>query len=482
MKYGRLLCAATLLIACTNGDSENTKNTQNNGETPDECNDSNDSKTTIPEPNETDESTSDEKTDKADDKDDDGKDDDDDDRGADKDADAPGDSEEPATSQEVPPIQEVDILVMVDDSGSMAQEQVRLERQLHALVGSLAAGNRAFPAGPMSDAVRFTPVQSVHIGVITSNLGRPPGVMTIASPNCNDDNGATAGGNGALQSSGEIASHDIVDMSAMQVVRPGDPACESVNIAPAYLAFGEGAGEVDPMEVAARDKSLADFSCIATRGTTGCGIEQPLEAIWKALAPESVKDFVGPDTRGQATRANAGFLRPESTVVVLMLSDEDDCTVSAAGTGIFERNGEPYVGVRCQILKDIPSQDTGVQPIARYVDGLLSLRKDHPERVIYAAIAGFPQNGADLTRPKALLQHPRMKVELDPVSNGKDLQGVCGADSVGGKAYPGRRYAELADAFAAAGGSFLLQSICDESYGAIRDGLVAKIAAANGMP
>jgi hypothetical protein len=27
-------------------------------------------------------------------------------------------------------------------------------------------------------------VQSVHIGVITSNLGRPPGVTTIASPRC----------------------------------------------------------------------------------------------------------------------------------------------------------------------------------------------------------------------------------------------------------------------------------------------------------
>jgi hypothetical protein len=382
----------------------------------------------------------------------------------------------------VRPIQEVDILVMMDDSGSMAQEQVRLERQLHALVGSLATGNRAFPAAPQSDADRFTPVQSVHIGVITSNLGRPPGVMTVANPVCTEDNGAAGGGNGVLQSSGEIASHDIVEASTMQVVKPGDPACGSVNIAPAYLAFGEGAGEVDPMDVAARDKSLADFSCIATRGTNGCGIEQSLEAIWKALAPASVKDFVGPDTLGQATRANAGFLRPNSTVVVLMLTDEDDCSVNAAGTEMFERNGMPSVGVRCQIFKDLPGRATGVQPIARYVDGLLSLRKGHPERLIYAAIAGFPQTNADLTKPKALLQHPRMKVELDPMSDGKDLLGVCGADSTGGKAYPGRRFAELADAFAAAGGAFLLQSICDESYAAMRDGLVAKISAANSMP
>src|SRR5512135_1990238 len=55
------------------------------------------------------------------------------------------------------------------------------------------------------------------------------------------------------------------------------------------------------------------FSCIAQVGAAGCGFEAPLEAMKRAL------DGSRPE--------NAGFLRDDANLVVVLLTDEDDCSV-----------------------------------------------------------------------------------------------------------------------------------------------------------
>jgi hypothetical protein len=385
---------------------------------------------------------------------------------------------ESAADEAAGQLDKVDILLMVDDSGSMAQEQVRLTAQLNRLVGSLLAGNRAYPSPARSDTDRFVPAKSIRVGVITSNLGSPPGVTQLPSRLCPADNGASLGGNAALHTSGLTASTPLVDMTTMLLVAPGNPACADVRLDKGYLAFGKGAGEVDPKSQIDTSKAMADLSCVANVGVGGCGIEQPFEAIWKALSPASDNSFVGPDTRGQGTRANAGFLRPDSVLVVLSLTDEDDCSVTAQGATMFERDGDPYVGVRCQVLQQSTPAVIGseIQPVSRYAKGLLSLRRGHPERVIYAAIAGFPEVDADYADPAALLRHPQMATALDPNGNDKELIGACGSDQYGSKAYPGRRHAQLAGEIEAGGGSFVLGSICSDTYDGVRDQLVRKVS------
>jgi hypothetical protein len=60
--------------------------------------------------------------------------------------------------------------------------------------------------------------------------------------------------------------------------------------------------------------SLEDtFSCIATLGPNGCGFEQHLGSLKKALV---------------GNPANAGFLRPDAFLAIVIISDEDDCTAS----------------------------------------------------------------------------------------------------------------------------------------------------------
>jgi hypothetical protein len=64
------------------------------------------------------------------------------------------------------------------------------------------------------------------------------------------------------------------------------------------------------------------FACSAQVGTGGCGFESPLEAARWALDP--------------ARKANPGFLRPDSLLALIFVTDEDDC--SAKNPKLFDPN------------------------------------------------------------------------------------------------------------------------------------------------
>jgi len=66
------------------------------------------------------------------------------------------------------------------------------------------------------------------------------------------------------------------------------------------------------------DGTLADaFKCIALLGDKGCGFESQFESVYWALAKALEAD--DPD--------NAGFLRPDAILAIVMLTNEDDCSV-----------------------------------------------------------------------------------------------------------------------------------------------------------
>jgi hypothetical protein len=364
-----------------------------------------------------------------------------------------------------PLARKVDILVVVDDSGSMADEQVALPPPLLDLVGSLVSGNRAYPAAPRSEADSFTPFESVHVGFVSTNMGRPPGVQNPAGAlTCTEDSGVSLGGGGKLRADGAAAALDLFDVPTKALVRPAIRACRDVELDEPYFAFGTGAGERDLRDVDATKQAELELQCVGTLGVSGCGIEQPLEAMWKALAPASQNDFVGPDTHGQGTGDNAGFLREDSLLVVLTVSDEDDCSLTAEGGKMFEQGDvDGYaVSVRCQMLQDTPAAEGALQPIERYVAGLLGLRGGDASRVVYGAIGGFPQG--DALAASTLLDEPAMTTSLAP-DEPSMLAFVCGGEtSVGMGASPGRRYVKLAEALEDRGAAVELQSVCDLDY------------------
>ena len=67
------------------------------------------------------------------------------------------------------------------------------------------------------------------------------------------------------------------------------------------------------------------FTCIAAAGNNGCGFEQPLASVARAL---------GADGRPMPAE-NQGFLRQDALLLIVLLTDEDDCSVPP-GSALFD--------------------------------------------------------------------------------------------------------------------------------------------------
>src|SRR5689334_5874803 len=67
-------------------------------------------------------------------------------------------------------IDKVDLLFMVDNSGSMAQEQESLSKEFPKLIKVLTTGDRN-QDGDNMDETDFAPAKDLHLGVVSSDLG-----------------------------------------------------------------------------------------------------------------------------------------------------------------------------------------------------------------------------------------------------------------------------------------------------------------------
>jgi hypothetical protein len=322
--------------------------------------------------------------------------------------DVPGPDPVPDAGPPPPTACEVDLLLVVDDSSSMGEEQA-----------ALAAALPSFLAAFDDPAISDPPIASVQIGVVTSDLGSGG----FALPTCD----APRGTDGVLQTSGATTE-----------------GC--LGTYPRFLTYYPGAPSSAP------ETTGRDLGCLTARGTDGCGFEQPLEAALEALTPASSSlRFDGRPGHGEG--ANAGFLRPESILAIVVVSDEDDCSV--ADPGIFDPADLRFdraLNVRCGV------DTSALQPLERYLDGFGALRARHPSRLLVASIAGVPVDlVADPARfdAAATLEDPRMQAVVDP-DGGNRLLPACDLPELGA-AGPARRYAELAGSLGDAG---LLQSIC----------------------
>ena len=306
------------------------------------------------------------------------------------------------TSSEVPP---VDILVVVDNSMSMAEEQANLANSLPTLLRSLLVD-----PPPGGDGLR---VDDLHIGVVSTDVGT--GGYDVET--CYD---SVDGDNGELL-------HDP---------NPSIRGCDE-----AYPPFLQYSAEAP--DAALVDKLSRDFGCIATLGIDGCGFEQQLKAGKRALV----------DHRDGA---NAGFLRPDSLVIVLYLTDEDDCSIIAGGERFFDPL-DSTMGCFCRRCFHFPEF---IEPVETYIEALRSLRAD-PDRLITAFLVGVPEHddclglGSDIP---GCLDNPDMANTVDPVSMTR-LTPSCVTST--GEAYAPRRFVEVAQAL---GESSIVGSICTDDF------------------
>jgi len=340
----------------------------------------------------------------------------------------------------------VDLLFVVDNSGSMEFEQATLARALPELVRSLAAGEIRDRDGKVTR--RFTPVKSLHLGVTSSDMGANDVDTRTDAPRCGVDSASKRprGDDGLL----------------LATVDAEDPLCTKPDSA--YLNFSVG---MDP------DALSRDFGCMTRLGIEGCGYEQQLEAMWKALAPSANDSFFG-HTRGHGDAENAGFLRPNSVIAVIQVTDEEDCSIPESSSALFDQDiqGENK-NVSCQ------QNPTLLHPVERFVAGLKSLRPNNHDRVVFAAIAGVPVQAAEELKLHdgsqdfdALLALEEMQFNTvrDPERRilAKPACTFNGADAA-----PARRFIEVAKGF---GRNGVVRSICQDDFTSALSAITDKIA------
>jgi hypothetical protein len=246
-------------------------------------------------------------------------------------------------------IDKIDLLFMIDNSSSMADKQKLLADVVPDLVSRLVnpvcvssttyeqKGPAPGPGAscPAGQELDFQPVKSIHIGIVTSSLGSH-GAAGIC-----DDRGSRS---------------DPHDNDKAELVTRG----ASSPPADGFLAWAAETSDEEPNALDAKTVQQTFKEMVGKIGQHGCGYEAQLEAPYRFLvdpdppsAVEITTDAAGiavahptyPDTTILDERAK--FLRPDSLVAVILVTDETDDSLSDDGQAylsILPPTGSPPHG------------------------------------------------------------------------------------------------------------------------------------------
>jgi hypothetical protein len=374
---------------------------------------------------------------------------------------------------------ELDVLFVIDDTPSMVAKQQKLAREIPRMVDVLTRGDRyarreaEVPPGLIEKARTFRPVTSLHLGVVSTNFGgllNVPANQHAAVRSCEG-----VGDDGRLQQDLSVAIQGIAAQRyTVPYLEPGttllapEPAC-ALGPQPTFQSYVDGD---DPAQAATA------FGCVARLGIEGCPFEQPLESMWKALAPSSgpasasIYQFID-GSAGQGDRHNQGFLRPDAALAVIVLTDEDDCSITEQGRELialdyeYEQTLGP-INMRCARAENDAAR---VLRLERYREALLSLKPGHPERVVFTVIGGVPPEA--IARGDSLdqiLASPEMQVRASATDETMPAAACSGGEH--DQAQPARRLVQLAKLLPRS----VVASICAADYAPAVDQVVERLA------
>ncbi|MFT3765808.1 MAG: hypothetical protein QM820_09855 [Minicystis sp.] len=259
-------------------------------------------------------------------------------------------------------IDKIDLLLMVDNSRSMADKQQVLAATVPDLIRAFVnppcvdkqgASAPQQPGGPLEPCPagtkrRFPPVTDMHVGVITSSIG---GHGSDACPNSetfscggalvntsNNDHGhlvtrldaCTGGGVPSYQGKGFLAWDPTGKANP-----PGEGQLGSIAVDPSTGAVTTVTPGVVP--------SLKDM--VLGAGQVGCGYEASLESWYRFLVDPDPYETITVDPQTQRAtpqgidslllQQRQDFLRPSSLLAIVGLTDENDCSIKEFGQFYF---------------------------------------------------------------------------------------------------------------------------------------------------
>jgi MYXO-CTERM domain-containing protein len=183
----------------------------------------------------------------------------------------------------------LDLLFVIDNGPGMAPMQAKLVDQIPSMMKVLAGLDAGFPAA--------------NIAVISTDMG------------AHSDNPETTG------------CTETGDQGVFQSQPHG--SCTDTTLMHGATFLSTGGGTIDETTVSALTGIV---QCILPLGESGCQYVHPLAAIARALGADDMP----------APASNAGFLRPDATLAIIILSNQDDCSAaSPALTALYSLNNGP---------------------------------------------------------------------------------------------------------------------------------------------
>jgi hypothetical protein len=356
----------------------------------------------------------------------------------------------------------LDLLFVIDNSGSMCDEQDDLAEAYGAFLGVIDS-TFGLDRVDMRLAVTSTDMQNPEDRGRFLARPAPPG----PSPSC-----------------------DVAATGVQFDVRTA--GCDEIDLPPIFST-----DEITDLAEAQRR-----VRCMLTLGTNGDGFEKGLEASRQALSCDGPNAaFFGAccedgvfDPACEVTGADAPrFLRPDAQLLLVYFSDEDDCSDPVSNPRADLASCE---AAGCAISRDSNSScewdRERLTPVDEYAEFLRSLKKD-PSAVNVLAITGprfLTDEGWEvyLERPESACDSiescneacdaPTGDDETAPTGFVSELgvccpRGVCEGPVVPvcrtarGDAYSGKRYQTLADLFGLFGETCVgadCPSICSDDY------------------
>lgn len=248
---------------------------------------------------------------------------------------------------------DIDILWVIDNSGSMCQEQDILRANFAAFAEKMADTEKNFHIAVTTThmASDYSPEPVARPGYIQSKPQPIPGFDTTCVRTVGPDGIPIEGEYGPIREALDAALKCTdVRQARLETLTDQDIECAAQGITGCEisdLCGGNGAKcqladlfpdprnfRSIPNVLRAQDYQkdgkldvenlVADFSCMSFVGTRGHGIEKGLSAILEATKPGLTGGAV--EDPKNASAANHGFLRKDSEFGVAFITDENDCS------------------------------------------------------------------------------------------------------------------------------------------------------------
>ncbi|HWL89598.1 MAG TPA: hypothetical protein VNO21_27530 [Polyangiaceae bacterium] len=247
----------------------------------------------------------------------------------------------------------LDVLFAIDNSASMGDKQAYLGRTIPDLVKRLVTPNCVDPNSSqvlgVSDAqgncakghLEFPPVHDMHIGVVSSALGNRGGDI------CPDPGFPVAVGGGQLDPHNDDHGHLL---NRTLTTTPHDAWGTQPDAVENLLAWFPSSSKANAGKAPTPGtKPLSDAkvlqsdlaSLVTGVGAYGCGIESQLESWYRFLIQPDPYQRIDTSS-GKAAWQDVDttiltqrrvFLRPDSTVAVIVLTDENDSEIDVRSDG-----------------------------------------------------------------------------------------------------------------------------------------------------